>query len=102
MGGKRKIDPATGQCMKYPSDMKRESKPRTTEQNAARKDPATGRRRNSKYPSDFKKRKRKPRTTEQNAARNKKGMDGGKFRPNKNTLRTTTSQATAVAGFWIF
>ena len=52
MGGKKKIDPATGKRMKYPSDFKG----RTTEQNATR-----------------------------NAARHQKGMDGGKFRPNKHT-----------------
>ena len=51
MGGKKKIDPATGKRMKYPSDFK----------------------------------ERKPRATEQNAKRRGKGMDTGKFRPNKNT-----------------
>ena len=57
MGGKKKIDPATltGKRMKYPSDFKKK-KPRTTEQNATR-----------------------------NAGRRGKGMDGGKFRPNKHT-----------------
>ena len=33
--GKKKIDPATGKLIKYPSDFKKR-KPRTTEQNAAR------------------------------------------------------------------
>ena len=37
MGGKRKIDPATGKNIKTPSDFKkRKRKHRTTEQNAAR------------------------------------------------------------------
>ena len=37
MGGMRKIDPATGLRIKYPSDLKkRDRKPRTKEQNAAR------------------------------------------------------------------
>ena len=58
MGGKRKIDPATGLTMKYPSDLKKRDKPG---------------------------RVRKPRTTAQNAARAQKGMDRDEIRPNKNT-----------------
>ena len=59
MGGKKKIDPATGLRMKYPSDFKKRV--------------------------DKKGRVRKPRTKEQNAARAQKGMDRDEIRPNKNT-----------------
>ena len=58
MGGKSEVDPATVHRIKYPSDIKKRARS---------------------------KRERKPRTTEQNAARRKKEMDGGEFRPNKNT-----------------
>ena len=36
MGGKKKIDPATGKRIKYPSDFKKKKKLRTAEQKAAR------------------------------------------------------------------
>ena len=53
--GKRKIDPATGKRIKFPSDLKKK-KPRSTEQK-----------------------------NRENAARRQKGLDTGEFCPNKST-----------------